>query len=339
MANVFAITTATEDIKADLDGKASAVFTVTNTSSKPIRGIANARPLGSTRQDWLSVEGESERDFSANEKQQFTVNFYKAPVTLSAGSPAQPAEKFPFRLDVASAVDSDEVFTEGPQVRIEVAGARPPQEKKPFPWWILIIIGAVAVLAGVVVLVIFLARSPGGGNNNNASPTPLAIVEVKNLYDTAPAAAWKSSNGDSLPYNGSDGDSRGFVKPRDGSTMENGAAAQKILETHPAWVVGGTITGTYNLDAPIKAGDRFRATVGFLQGAGAGNLRLRLLFNNAVVISELPKQYDTSLREWDVDLTSFQGQSGTLSLQVVAIPTSAQGWICWINPRIMNEPR
>ena len=81
MANIFAITTASEDIKADAGGKAKAVYTVTNTSSKPIRGIARVRPLGNTQQDWLAVEGENERDFSANGTQQFTVNFEKPAAT------------------------------------------------------------------------------------------------------------------------------------------------------------------------------------------------------------------------------------------------------------------
>ncbi len=332
MATLFTITTGKEEIEADSAGRASAVFNVLNTSNKPVRGIATVKPLGNTQQDWLTIEGEVERDFSANSGQPFTVTFDKPSIA------GQQAEKFPFRFDIASAANPDEVFTEGPQVKVQVKARPIVEEKKPFPWWILIVIGAAALLAGVVVLVIVLTRSPGGPGNNNATPTPRSIVEVKNLYQTAPAAAWRSTNGESLPYNGSDGDSRGFVKPRDGARMENGSPAERILETHPAWVVGGAISGTYNLDAPIRAGDRFRATIGFLQGAGAGNLRLRLLFNGAVA-GELPKQYDGSLRDWDVDLTPFQGQSGTISLQVIALPTSAQGWICWINPRIMNEPR
>src|ERR1044072_3570898 len=321
MAKIFAITTGTEDIKAGADGKAGVVFKVVNSSNKPARGIATVKPFGNTQQDWLSIEGEIERDFSANGDQSFTVTFNKPPVA------GQASEKFPFRFDVASAENPDEVFTEGPQVKVETRAVPLVEKKKPFPWWILIVIGGVAVLAGLVVLVIFLTRSPA----------PREIVEVKNLYDYAAVAAWRSSNGDSLPYNGSDGDSRGFVKPRDGATMENGVPAQKILETHPLWANGGGISGTYQLDRPIKDGDKFRATIGFLQGAGAGNLRLRVRLNNNVV-EELPKQYDGVLKEWAIDLSQFKGQSGTLTLEAIATPTSAQGWICWINPRIMNEP-
>jgi hypothetical protein len=339
MANLFAITTLTEDIKADANGKGVAVFTVTNTSGKPVRGIARARALGNTQEGWLEIDGETERDFSANGTQQFTVKFTR-PAPSPSASPAAAVEKFPFRLDVASAANPDEVFTEGPQVNIEVI-TRAPVVKKPFPWWILIVVGAVLLLAVVVILTVVLTRGPRDNGNSNMPPptvTPRSVVEVINFYDRSPLAAWTSTNGEALPFNGSDGDSRGFVKLRDGSVMENGNPGQKVLQTHPAWITGGKITGTYPLDIPINVGDRFRATVGFLQGAGAGNLTLRVLLNGTVV-AELPKQYSGSLSEWNVDLSAYRGQSGSLSLQVVATPTSAQGWICWINPRIMNEPR
>lgn len=339
MANVFAITTATADIKANNDGKAAAVFTVTNNSNKPVRGIAKAKALENTQQDWLTVDGENERDFAAHGTQQLTVNFAKPVAPAAPGDSPRPPEKFPFRLDVASAVNPDEVFTEGPQVTVEVTPPLPPPVKKPFPWWLIAVIGAV-VLVVAIVLVVLLTRGTSGPGNNTPppTPTPASVVEVINFYDRSPTAAWRGHFGEVLPFNGSDGDSRGFVKLRDGSTMENGTPSNKVLQTHPAWFNGGIITGTYPLDIPIRSGDRFRATVGFLQGAGAGNLTLRVLINNTPVY-ELQKQYTGSLRELDVDLNPYVGQGGNFSLQVAAIPTSAQGWICWINPRIMNERR
>ncbi len=105
MGNIFAITTAAEDIDADAAGKATAIFTVTNTSTKPMRAMAKTRPIDNTEQNWLDIEGESERDFGAGATQQFTVNFNR---------PSGGTGKFPFRLDVASAIDPDEQFTEGP---------------------------------------------------------------------------------------------------------------------------------------------------------------------------------------------------------------------------------
>ncbi len=172
MANIFAITTAAEDIKAGPDGKAGAVFTVTNTSNKPMRGIAKARPLGNTQQDWLSVEGETERDFSANGTQQFTVNFRKPVSEAPAGTPTTP-EKFPFRLDVASALNPDEQFTEGPTINVEVTPLVKTPPPPPFKWWwILIIVGALAVIAGVVIFFAFCGKGSGkfSGSWVNANP-------------------------------------------------------------------------------------------------------------------------------------------------------------------------
>jgi hypothetical protein len=171
MANIFAITAVTEDIKADMDGKATVAFTVTNTSSKPMRGIAKARPLGNTQQDWLAVEGETERDFSANGTQQFTVDFSKPLVPAAAGSSVAP-EKFPFRLDVFSALNPDEQFTEGPTVKVEVT---PPVQKpppKPFPWRIILVVVGVLIITAGILFFVFWGKGSGkfSGTWVNANP-------------------------------------------------------------------------------------------------------------------------------------------------------------------------
>jgi hypothetical protein len=263
MARIFTITTTAPDsLSADAKGRAQAVFTVTNATARPIRGLAKAKPLGDTKREWLSVQGETERDFAAGSTQQFTVRFDgpREPASVTpAGSTAATAEapaasvpttrKYPFRLDVSSARNPDEDFTEGPTV------------------------------------------------------------------------------------NGSRGDDRGFVVPVGNAPLENDTSAVKVIETHPKWENNGNITGVYTLPRPITAGDKFRTRVGFLKGAGAGNVRLRVLFNGSV-IDEISKSYDGSLRDWTVNLGDYAGQQGEFSLQVLAIPTSAQAWLCWINPRI-----
>src|ERR1044072_331644 len=149
MENIFVITTTTENIKADAAGKASVIFTVTNTSNKPQRGIAKAKALGSTQQGWLKIEGEIEKDFGAGGTQQFTVNF------KSTGT---ETGKFPFRLDVASESNPDEEFTEGPPVNVETA-APPPVVKKGFPWWILAVIGGLLLI--IIIVVVFLLLRDG----------------------------------------------------------------------------------------------------------------------------------------------------------------------------------
>ena len=177
MANIFNITVAATDIKADAEGKATAIFTVTNALNTPVRGIAKAKALGNTQQDWLTVKGEQERDLSAHGTEQFTVEFSKPATAATPGAPAAPPEKFPFRLDVFSASNPDEQFTEGPTVNVEVQQATV-AVKKPFPWWILIVIGAVLILVVILLFVLFgRGKKDDGANNNNTVPsTPVAIT-------------------------------------------------------------------------------------------------------------------------------------------------------------------
>src|SRR2546423_14586926 len=123
MARSFAITTtATDTLRADANGHAQAVFTVTNTTGRPVRGLVKIRALGDTKREWVEIEGETERDFAAGATQQFTVNFAAKPDQSTAtdtaagaagkagGAPAGPRfkpGKYSFRLDAASAVKPD----------------------------------------------------------------------------------------------------------------------------------------------------------------------------------------------------------------------------------------
>src|SRR6185503_20685011 len=87
MAKTFTITTtATDTLKTNDKGHAEAVFTVTNTTARPVRGMARARVLDSTKQEWLQITGESERDFAPGGTQQFVVTF-DAPVASPGQAP------------------------------------------------------------------------------------------------------------------------------------------------------------------------------------------------------------------------------------------------------------
>ena len=138
----FTTTTATETLRADAKGHVEAVFTVTNTSARPSRGLAKVRPLGDTKQEWLRLQGDAERDFASGATQQFTVSF---------DGPASVVRKCPFRLDVASALNPDEDFTEGPIVTVEMVARTVPTKKK-FPLWIIFVVLGVVLLIGGVVL-------------------------------------------------------------------------------------------------------------------------------------------------------------------------------------------
>lgn len=153
MAKTFAITTtATDTLKTDSKGHAEAVYTVTNTSTRPVRGMVRAKALESAKQEWLQVTGETERDFAPGATQQFVVTF-DAPAATAAA-----ADQYSFRLDVSSATNPDEDFTEGPPVKVQlpapVVAASP---SKPFPKWIFIPIAAV-ILIGIAVGLFFALR-------------------------------------------------------------------------------------------------------------------------------------------------------------------------------------
>jgi hypothetical protein len=158
MPSSFTITTtATDALKADAKGHTQAVFTVTNATARPVRGMAGVNSLGDTKREWLSIAGETERDFAAGTTQQFTVNF-DAPV---AAPPAgTSAAKYPFRLNVASAMNPDEDFAEGPTVTVEVAPARAEEEKPPPGrlWWIIPVAAVVLIGIGVVTWLLLRTR-------------------------------------------------------------------------------------------------------------------------------------------------------------------------------------
>jgi len=153
MAKVFAITTtSTEKVEA-VKGNATAVFTVTNTTSRPLRCMARLKPLGNTQMSWLKIDGEVERDLAAGATDNFTVNFSR-PAPVSTPTTSQPAESFQFRFDAVSAANPNEDFAEGPVVAVEIPETVV-TEPKAFPWWILAVAAGVLIVGGVVAWLIF----------------------------------------------------------------------------------------------------------------------------------------------------------------------------------------
>ena len=156
MAKSFTITTtATENLKADAKGHGQALFTVTNATPRPVRGMARPKGLGDTKREWLSIAGDSDRDFGGGGTEQFTVYF---------DAPGAPAGKYPFRLDVASMSNPDEDSTEGPTITLEVAAAAKPVPKPSRLWLWLVIVGIVLVVGGVVTWLLLRGKSKPDSN-------------------------------------------------------------------------------------------------------------------------------------------------------------------------------
>ena len=154
----FTISTPSTELKTDTKGHTEAVFTVTNITTRPVRGMARPKALQSAKADWLKVTGPTEMDFPPGGTQQITVSFDGPPPAAPPATPAA-AEQYSFRLDVASAMNPDEDFTEGPEVKVQFPAApkAEPGPKPGFPKWIFIPIAAL-LLIGVGLGLYFALR-------------------------------------------------------------------------------------------------------------------------------------------------------------------------------------
>jgi beta-lactam-binding protein with PASTA domain len=103
-------------------------------------------PLGATKADWLSVVGEKERDFKANETH---------PITIRIQPPAGTAPgKYSCRLNMIAVHDPERDFTEGAELTFEVKGTTPPP---PTNWTLivtLLVVGLVLVGGAITVFLL-----------------------------------------------------------------------------------------------------------------------------------------------------------------------------------------
>ena len=150
---IFAITAARDTVTLDNQGRAEVSFTVSNTGPKPIAGRAKLISIGSTKETWLSLEGEHERKFAKGEAQQFTVKI--------AAPPGTPAGKYSFRLNIISVENPDDEFTEGPSVSFEVKEMAPAAvAPRKFPWWIVAVAGMLVLGAGIITWLLIPQKIP-----------------------------------------------------------------------------------------------------------------------------------------------------------------------------------
>jgi hypothetical protein len=170
MLSPFAITTATNTVSLDANRRGTASFTVSNTSGAPIRGRARLEPKAPASAKWLTLRGETERDFPIGGTEQYTVK-----ITVPADT---PAGAYTFRLNAVGVGNPDEMFTQGPTVTLRVPK---PKGKKSFPWWIVLVaVGALAACyalsAGGYFVVQNLQPAPAPTAKATATPTPTATA-------------------------------------------------------------------------------------------------------------------------------------------------------------------
>lgn len=153
-------------------------------------------------------------------------------------------------------------------------------------------------------------------------------------------ASWSSGAG-SLPFPGSDADSRGFALYRDNWQLENDSTWVRVLETHPQWVSKGWISGRYP-EVTVPAEAELRVTLGFLKGAtGSDGATFQVRFvegqESHTIISHRAT-YDGELDSITRELSSLEGHTGSFVLYVNADQSSAQDWAAWIEARIEIGP-
>jgi len=125
------------------------LFTVTNVSGVPNRGLAKLVPLGNTNAEWLTLT-DVEREFPAGGVHPFRV--------AANIPPGTPAGRYTWRFDVVSALKGGESSDAGPTVAFEVPASEP--KKKGIPWWVWLAIAIGAIVLAVVLFLVFRKEDP-----------------------------------------------------------------------------------------------------------------------------------------------------------------------------------
>jgi len=126
MAKLFNITLPTDSTNLKLRGKqrVNVTYTVSNLTGRHVRGRVVLKPDDpAVKNKWITLSGETEKDFDANSTFQF-------PVTVNI-PPNAPPGKYTFRLDAVNADIPDEGDSGSP-CGFEIAA----EEKKKMPVWI-----------------------------------------------------------------------------------------------------------------------------------------------------------------------------------------------------------
>ena len=171
-------------IDAPRSGAATAVFSVTNTSSDSCDARLSVVLTGGSKKEWFSVDGNRERNFASGESQTVSVTV-RVPADVPAGD-------YQFRLRAVAVNDPDNDHIEGPMTAAKLGPVESVKPKSSLLWlWILIGV-VVALLIAVALYFMLRSKTPDGPAKIDAPAT------------TAPAAEPAKAQGpkDRLPVGG-----------------------------------------------------------------------------------------------------------------------------------------
>jgi len=157
------------------------------------------------------------------------------------------------------------------------------------------------------------------------------------FVEMAPTAYWWTKIGANmvaLPFPGALNDNRGFATYRNNVKLSDGNTYARVLETHPQWVDNGWISGKYS-GVYVPPGAKLRIKVGLINGANAGNVNFHIGKFGAVSTISLDCAYADGVKEMEVDLGAYAGQTIDFVLGTNALGSSAQDWAAWAEAKII----
>ena len=165
-------------------------------------------------------------------------------------------------------------------------------------------------------------------------------ADMTGLYDFVSnycAADWRSAAGD-LGCPGNVGGKKGYVTRLDRPQLETGIFDSRPgLLTVPQNENNGYLSGYYP-PFDVKAGDRFRATIGCEYGAHACNVLFKLEYkiggDPVKTLWQFPEAYEGQVYNMDVDLSSLAGKTVKFILTAHANGAASGDRPLWVGARI-----
>ncbi len=137
---IFEVTAQNDRIKVRAGESSTLELTVTNTTDRKLNRLVRIVPENTDHSDWISIHGDSGKNFAPGGTQKITIKF-SPPVKTSPG-------KSKCRVLVAEERDSDENFTDI-TLEYEIKEPKEIPKRKILPW-ILAACGDVVIIAGVI---------------------------------------------------------------------------------------------------------------------------------------------------------------------------------------------